>query len=222
MEKTTAKTAKEKKSPEAQIKEAYITYLLEHGQAPASVFKFAKLLKMKEEDFYNYYNSFEGVESAIWTDIFGETKSRLDQDKTYIQYSVREKLLAFYFTWLEVLKSNRSYIQYSLQQIKEKKSLDPTVLKGFKSAFKQYAEELMSEGKETDEVVARPVISDRYADLLWMQAMFLLNFWQKDTSKGFERTDAAVEKAVNLFFDLIGKSALDSMLDFAKFIYQNK
>ena len=51
---------------------------------------------------------------------------------------------------------------------------------------------------------------------------FLLLFWRDDDSAGFEKTDAFVEKSVNLAFDLIGKGALDSAIDFAKFLYQSK
>jgi len=51
---------------------------------------------------------------------------------------------------------------------------------------------------------------------------FLLVFWKEDESPGFEKTDAAVEKSVNLAFDLIGKGAVDSFIDFAKFLYQSK
>jgi hypothetical protein len=55
-----------------------------------------------------------------------------------------------------------------------------------------------------------------------MQLAFLLMFWRDDNSPAFEQTDAAIEKSVNLAFDLIGKGAIDSMLDFAKFLYQSK
>ena len=51
--------------------------------------------------------------------------------------------------------------------------------------------------------------------------MFLLNFWKRDKSVGFEKTEVAVEKAVILTFDLIEKNALDSALEFGKFIFQS-
>ena len=50
----------------------------------------------------------------------------------------------------------------------------------------------------------------------------VLDFWVKDKSKGFEQTDAMIEKSVNTSFDLIASSALDTVLDFAKFMYQNR
>jgi translation initiation factor IF-3 len=71
-------------------------------------------------------------------------------------------------------------------------------------------------------VASRPLVMDRYADGFYMQAAFVLNFFVKDQSRGFEQTDAAIEKAVNTSFDLVGPSAVDSILDFAKFLYQNR
>jgi hypothetical protein len=49
----------------------------------------------------------------------------------------------------------------------------------------------------------------------------LLNFWIKDTSKGFEATDAAIEKSVTLGFKLMGENMLDQVFDFGKFMFQN-
>ena len=55
-----------------------------------------------------------------------------------------------------------------------------------------------------------------------MQLLYILDFWVKDLSRGFESTDTAIEKSVNTSFDLMGKSVVDSVLDFAKFAYQNR
>ena len=49
----------------------------------------------------------------------------------------------------------------------------------------------------------------------------VFNIMPPPSEQEFEKTDEAVEKVVNLSFDLIGKGAVDSMLDFAKFMYQN-
>lgn len=52
--------------------------------------------------------------------------------------------------------------------------------------------------------------------------MFVVDYWIKDTSSGFEQTDAAIEKAVNLSFELLSESTLDRALDFVKFLWQSK
>ena len=55
-----------KKSAEEKIREGYIAHILEHGERPASIYKFIKGIKIKEEEFYNHFNSFDNIEKDIW------------------------------------------------------------------------------------------------------------------------------------------------------------
>lgn len=221
MEKTTAKKTT-KIDIKGKIVSGYVNHVLEHGYEPVSVFKFAKDLKMKEEDFYNYFTSFDSIKTAVWSQLFEATVESIESQEVYREYSAREKLLSFLFTWIEELKKNRSYLLSLYGSKKDIKSLLPTEVKIFKSKFKDFANEIILEGKETEEIASRPILSDRYDDALWFQVWFVFQFWLNDTSPAFEKTDAAIEKSVNLAFDLMGKSALDTFIDFAKFMYQNK
>jgi hypothetical protein len=155
-------------------------------------------------------------------DYLRQTLLTLESDEVYQTYSVREKLLAFYYTWIEVLKKDRSYVVYSYKGLKQPVARYVGPLQPFKNAFYNYATELILEGRESKEVIIRPVVSDRYVDGLWLQCLFILDFWVNDLSRGFENTDTAIEKSVNTSFDLIGKSVVDSVLDLAKFVYQNR
>ena len=210
-----------KKSPDVLIKEAYVNYVLEHGESPASIFKFVKSIKVKEEVFYDHYNSFRNIENEIWAGIFHKTLDILKGDEVYDEYSVREKMLAFFYTYIEQLKSNRSFILQTVD-LKAKPKVTPPYLATTKKHFKQWVSEVLLEGEETEEITMRPVIGKRYDDALWLQFLFVLGFWIKDHSKAFEKTDAAIEKSVNLAFDLMGKGPLDTMLDFGKFLFQNR
>jgi len=200
----------------------YVEHMLEHGRQPASVFKFAKSLNMKEEEFYNYFTSFEAIKSAVWEMIFAKTVAELEGQEVYPSYTSREKLLGFFFTWIENLKKNRSYLLSLYGGQSDLKHPLPQEMKSFKSKFKDFVNEIILEGKETEEIANRPYLSDRYDEAIWLQGMFVFQFWIKDTSPGFEKTDAAIEKSVNFAFDLMGKSAVDSFVDFAKFLYQSK
>jgi hypothetical protein len=129
-------------------------------------------------------------------------------------------LLAFYFTLAEVLKGDRSFVIHQLSEWKNPAML-PTFLKGFKSAFNEWVNGIILEGKQTGEIAMRPFLDKQYDSVFWLHLVFILQFWSKDDSANFEKTDMAIEKSVNLAFDLIGKGALDNALDFGKFLYQN-
>ena len=162
------------------------------------------------------------LESDIWLGFLKETIAKIEADTVYATYSVREKLLAFYYTWIEILKNNRSYASQTWRLIDKRKLKTPVFMTDLKVAFKEYARDLVMEGKESQEVTPRRFLDERYPDAFWLQFLMILDFWVKDKSKGFDNTDAMIEKSVNTSFNLLGSTALDSVLDFAKFMYQNR
>jgi AcrR family transcriptional regulator len=206
-----------------KIRKAFIEHVLEHGYAPATLYAFAKKLKMAEAELYDFYTSFEAIEMDIWLNFFQEAKSKVEADETYQSYSVREKILAFYYTWAEVLKANRSFVMYGYKKLRKPVATKkPMEIKLFKDAFYKYANDLLAEGRESNEILMRPFVSKKYPDALWANTLYVLDFWTKDTSKGFERTDTVIEKTVNAGIDLMGRSVVDSVFDLAKFAFQNR
>jgi len=101
-----------------QILEAYKKYWLENGHKPVSVYSFCKSIDGNEGEFYNFYNSLEVIDKAIWLDFFESTLAQLENDDIYKNYSAKEKLLAFYFLWVQKLKENRSYILLQKEKFK--------------------------------------------------------------------------------------------------------
>lgn len=219
----TTKKAKAKKSTNssiANILEAYRNYLLMEGKQPASVFKFCKDNGMTEAEFYDHFGSFDALEKSIWQGYVDNTRKKLEADEAYTQFTSREKILTFYFSLAEMLKSDRSFVLFQLKSVKNP-ATTPAFLKGFKASFEEWITGVLNEGKSTGEIAMRPFIDKRYDVLFWMHLMFILQFWSHDDSANFEKTDAAIEKSVMLAFDLIGKGVLDNALDFGKFLYQN-
>jgi hypothetical protein len=49
----------------------------------------------------------------------------------------------------------------------------------------------------------------------------VLNFWVNDNSAGFEKTDEAIEKGVNVTFDLFQRSPIDNLFEYGKFLAKN-
>ena len=219
----TTKKTKPKSTAKAggdKITKAYREYVLTEGKQPASVFKFCKDIGISEDEFYKHFSSFEAMERGIWQEFIDKTRKRLESDEGYTSFTSREKILTFYFALAELLKADRSFVLHQLKSFKNP-AITPTFLKGFKTLFEDWITGVLNEGKNSGEVAKRPFIDQRYHGLFWLHLMFILQFWSKDESSNFESTDAAIEKSVNLAFDLIGKGVLDNALDFGKFLYQN-
>jgi len=203
-----------------QIKNGYIDYVLTHDEQPKSVYSFVKKLKITEAEFYEFYASFESIEKTIWVELTSETISTIIQQEVWEQYSSRDRMLSFFYSYVELLKRQRSFIVYSLKK-QTARFATPDVLSGVKPIFENFAESLINEGLETGELADRKFLTKRYKDALWIQFAFIVNFWINDDSAGFEKTDEAIEKGINVTFDLFQRSPLDNLFEYGKFLSRN-
>jgi hypothetical protein len=203
------------------FEDAYIEYVSEHLKRPFSVYGLTQYMGVDEASFYAQFTSLTALENFIWKSWFDKTVEQIQSEEVYQQYTVREKLLAFYFSWIENLRQHRSFVTAIIGKSGAYWTTDKA-FKSLKSAFIEYVKNLMEEGKMTNELPERPVIGDKYHKPLWFQLLWVMNFWVNDESENFNDTDAAIEKAVNVSFDIIGHNALDSVFDFVKFWYQHK
>ena len=203
-----------------QIQNAYIDYVLTTGEKPKSVYIFTKENEMPETEFYNHFGSFSGVEESIWTELTEKTIAEIKEQEVWATYSAREKILSFFYSFMELLKSKRSFVIYSVKDI-PKGLTTPVIFNGAKESFLNFASGIINQGLETGELADRKFLSNRYKDALWSQYAFILNFWINDSSAGFEKTDEAIEKGINVTFDLFQRSPIDNLLDYGKFLARN-
>lgn len=221
-EENTETTQSEAGELKAKIVQAYRDHMLEHGTPPASIYSFCQKLGIVEGDFYSFFNQFDQVEEAYWQILLNEIWDGLDQSPDYANLSVREKMLTFYFEFFSAMRHHRSFFLLSYDDNWPGLGTRSNSLDGLKRDFCQWSQRLVQEGIGTNEISGRSRLSETYDRFFWFQFLFLLNFWKRDRSTGFEKTDAAIEKSVNLSFDLIEKNAIDSALDFGKFMFQNR
>jgi Tetracyclin repressor-like, C-terminal domain len=199
------------------IQKAYIDFVLTEGQQPKSVYIFAKKHKMAEEEFYRFFASFDAIEQNIWTNFAVKTIAEIKTQEVWSQYTSREKALSFFYSFFELVKGNRSFVVYSVKK-QPKSFTTPQTFTGVKEVFENFCQSLIAEGIESNELSERKFFSNRYKDALWVQFVFVLNFWINDNSTGFEKTDEAIEKGINVTFDLFQRSPIDNLFEYGKFL----
>ena len=202
------------------IQKAYIDYVLTNGEQPKSVYIFAKQNEMAEEVFYKYFGSFLAVEQSIWAGFAQTAITEIKTQEVWLTYTAREKALSFFYSFFELLKSSRSFAVYSIKQ-QPKGFSTPVIFHNLKDIFENFSIGILNEGIETGELSDRKFFADRYKDALWIQFVFVLNFWINDTSAAFEQTDEAIEKGVNVTFDLFQRSPIDNLFEYGKFLAKN-
>ena len=93
---------------------AYTNHLLNEGKRPLNVFKFCQEIKIEEAEFYTFFGSFEAIEKYVFQHFFEETQKVLKENEGYDDFSSKEKLLSFYYTYIENLTANRSLVSFLL------------------------------------------------------------------------------------------------------------
>ena len=213
--------AKNKSITQKKIIELYMDYVLQHNQAPKSIYLFSKLNGFEESDFYEIFGDFDSLEKAVFIQFFTSTIEVLESSKDYPKYDSRNQLLSFYFTFFEYLTANRSYVIYSLSESKNQLE-NLKKLKGLRYEFLKYINQLDIEVLKIKNKQLEQIKDNVVHETYWIQLMLTLKFWIDDRSKSFEKTDLFIEKSINASFDLINISPLNSLVDFGKFIIKEK
>ena len=199
----------------------YMEFVLENNHQPKSVFSFAKENNFEEADFYKFYGSFETIEEAIFSEFFHHTILVLNKSEDYKNYDARNKLLSFYFTFFEILSSNRSYLVYALKSVKKDlKKLKS--LKTLKTEYTKYIEDLNINRIELKQETLEKIQNTSIKESSLVHLMITMKFWLDDISPSFEKTDIFIEKSINARFDLMDIKPLKSIIDFGKFILKEK
>ena len=91
-------------------------HILEHGERPKTMYSFAKQAKLKEQELYGYFTSFDSIEKSIFSVFFENTLEVLSKNEDYVDFESKDKLLSFYYTFFEMLTANRSYVLFALSK----------------------------------------------------------------------------------------------------------
>jgi hypothetical protein len=204
-----------------KILHGYIDFQLLNGRKPHSVLELTKKLKITETEFYKHFPNLEKIAHQIPLNDLSNALHRLKNDSNFAEFTGREKLLGVFFTLFEEMKSQRSYYLFNYSDI-QKISTQAKDWMPFLNEMDCRIDEILSDAKKEEEIKDRPLIGEHYSKGFKLIFTYLFRVWIKDESDGFSTTDAAIEKTVNLTFDMLQSNQLDSLIDFGKFAFKTK
>lgn len=179
------------------------------GEENINSYTISKRLEISEKDFFEHFSSAEDVGRKIWGNMAEEVIEKLNGSEEFGQYSAREKILAYYFTFFEVAVEHRSFI--------EKTACKTSLMRSYRDNFKEFIGDIVQEGVAMDEIVERLSLSNYYPDMLWALHLRLLHYWLNDASEHFVDTERAIEIYTKVPLQLMGHNLFDSVFETAKF-----
>lgn len=213
--------ARKKNIKKEDIISMYMNYVLEHEESPKTVYKFCKENNFEEALFYVNFASLKAVKSSVFIEFLKKSLELLSNNDEYQKFDARNQLLSFYFTFFELLTANRSYVVHALD-CKEKSLENLSSLKGLRTHFKNYIDDLDIETLDIKQEKIQEIQQKAISESAWIQLLVTIRFWLDDTSASFEKTDVFIEKSVNASFDLLNVAPLKSIIDLGKFLFKEK
>ena len=214
-------TRQKKKASEVNLKErildSYRDYVLTENKEPVSVYQFGKKYGFSEEEFYGHFSTMPAIAAAIWKSHLESSASSMKKNPEYGNFSGRDKQLLFYFSLVQQLKKDRSFVSWSAKSWQNPLRPD-SCRKEVAAWMKDFTEDILNDARASSEIKERGKLGRHYADALLLQFWFILDFWIKDESPDFTDTDALIEKSLGLSFDLLGEGPLEKALDLGRFL----
>ena len=200
----------------------YGNYLLTHGERPKNIFVFAKENHFDEKEFYQFFSSFEHLEKEILKHFFQKSLELSLEIEGYEDMSAKERLLNLYFIFFENLTMNRSLVLMIL----EKKNLSTLKkLHELKSEHQKFIKTLDFNDLEILEKAKDSIKNfneKSREEALWLHFLSIFEFWQKDESPSFEKTDLFIEKTIDTGFEFLNNEPLKKIIDLGKFLWKEK
>lgn len=200
----------------------YGNYLLTHGERPKNIFVFAKENHFDEKEFYQFFSSFEHLEKEILKHFFQKSLELSLEIEGYEDMSAKERLLNLYFIFFENLTMNRSLVLMILgkknlstvQKLHELKSEHQKFIKTLDFNDLEILEKAKDSIKNFNEKSRE--------EALWLHFLSIFEFWQKDESPSFEKTDLFIEKTIDTGFEFLNNEPLKKIIDLGKFLWKEK
>lgn len=206
---------------EIHIVTKYIDTLLTTGKPPKSIYVFSKELAIEESEFYQYFSSFKHLEERIFALFFENAISVLEKNEDFGKYDSKNKILSLYFTYIEILTANRSYVLLALKSASNAFEYAKK-LKGLKKVFGNFTETLDIDKIEINQETIEKFQDKGIQEGFWLQFLMIIKYWMEDTSSSFEKTDLFIEKSVLASFDVLETKPAKSIIDLGKFLLKER
>ena len=211
---------KENLITEEKIFELYGDYLLNYGERPKNIYRFAKENKFEEIDFYNHFSSFEQIEKLMLVNLFNKSVELASEVNNSDEVISKEKVLNVYFIFFENMTMNRSLV---LMILGNDQSHAAKILNQLKETHRDFIKTLdfndwniIEKSKDT----IKNFHEKAREEALWLHLVSAIEFWKKDTSPSFEKTDVYIEKTIDTGFELMDNEPLRKVLDLGKFLFK--
>ncbi len=187
---------------------------------PSSIGEFCKQSEISPQDFRKEFEDEDVFYSSILIESFEAAYKNMETEAAENEYEEREKSLALFFNLVHEF-SKFPYFFRLIGKMENTKKYLPL----WRKFNKLFVEKTAFFQKDTNinwvkDKLPNSITSEMNGLLFAWNYVFRV--WLADKTEKKEKTDAAIEKVIHLYFDFSNTQHLQQLIDFGKFAFTTK
>ncbi|MGB1017791.1 MAG: TetR family transcriptional regulator C-terminal domain-containing protein [Chitinophagales bacterium] len=202
-----------------EIVDLYMNDVEKNEKLPRSIFVFCANNDIEETDFHHHFENLKTLEAFIFEVFYENTIKLLYADEAFNNFEAQDKVLSFYYTFFELLAANKKFVLICLES---KNKFSKILL--YKDLREQYLHFIESIDIDFIDIPIEQIEKTKdkiITNISWLKFILTIEYWLKDDSVAFEKTDVLIEKSVHTAFQLLNTKPLESVLDLGKFLVKD-
>lgn len=202
-----------------EIVDLFMEDTVKNGKIPKRLSSFCTHNNIDETDFVAHFETIKDLEQFIFELFYENTIKLLYENEGFNDFAAQDKVLSFYYTFFELLTANRDFVSICLES---KNKFSKILL--YKDLREQYIHFIESIDIDFIDIPVEQIekLKDKtISNISWIKFMLTIEYWLKDKSPAFEKTDVLIEKSVNTAFQFLNTKPLESVLDLGKFLVKD-
>ena len=168
----------------------------------------------------NYFPTKEAIIHAYYEEHLDLSAQRLASIPDFNEFSLGEKLQAFFETQFELFLPDREFVDLSIKAITFSFSQDYPYLKPIRKRFFGIMSGMFEPAIESGEIPDQLFLELTY-QFLWDYYVGMIFYWLKDRSHQFENTTILIDKSLDLGMAFVRSNVMNKAFDMASFLFRH-
>lgn len=206
-------TKEQKEMNRRSLLNAGIELMREEGLKTATMRRIALKAGLSEPVIYKYFPTKDHLLIAFFSDSIDAAIIDCEKLPDFFELSLSEQIQLIFESQMSQFSKNREFVRAAFDQ------LFLTTLSGSFSFLAQqrerytnYIQRLLEAASDADEI-QRPPSTRLVSDLLWDFHLGMTYYWLKDESLGQQKSMQLIDKALNLFSEVLKSNIMNRVVD---------
>lgn len=167
-------------------------------------------------DIFEYFPNKKSILEFYYTSLVIRYQMMISEIEDFNTYTLSEKLSNFVYASFDMMSEQQAFVNQTFDKI--------IYYSFYKTEYEEEVEKLFRSFFESDTLVAtssQMMTNDYFFSLLRQRYLWLVSYWQRDTSEDHELTMELTDKLTAFLQEAAYSSILDKGIDLVKFMVSN-